>query len=239
MLDLRLVICSAALATVGVVEAASSNRDGGMSAGVCSGTGANPGTYNFMVNGYPAKIFNDAIDFTALEGGWYNEDPAVLKRALQRRFLNATAVHFDNNVMYVDWDGEGVLFDCGAGPDEAPSFAPGMLFEHLDNEGIARDSIKHVMITHAHHDHIQGLVEDLESLKPAYPSAKVYMSRVEYEYWTAETVRTRSYCVCAVSLVFSINTLCKALKSYSTLALFCAREETVHTGADAETVVAA
>jgi glyoxylase-like metal-dependent hydrolase (beta-lactamase superfamily II) len=142
-----------------------------------------------MVNGYPAKVFNDAVDFAPVEGGFFAEDPAVLKRALKRRFLNDTVVTVENNILYVNWDGEGVLFDCGTGPDEAPALAPGMLFEHLDNEGVARDSIKHVMITHAHYDHIQGLVEDLESLKPAYPSAKVYMSRVEYEYFTAPTVR--------------------------------------------------
>jgi glyoxylase-like metal-dependent hydrolase (beta-lactamase superfamily II) len=139
------------------------------------------------------------------------EDPAVLKRALKRRFLNDTAILLDSNILYVNWDGAGVLFDCGIGPGEAPASASGMLFELMDNEGIARDSIKHVMVTHAHFDHIQGLVEDLESLKPAYPSAKVYMSRVEYEYWTAETVR--HCCTCAI--VLPLQLFCKVLYTIS------------------------
>jgi hypothetical protein len=185
----RVVICSAAFAALVMVAAASSSREEGMSTRVCAGSGANPWIYNFEVNGYPAKILNDATATSPLEGGFFAEDPAVLKRALKRRFLNETAVMFNNNILYVNWDGEGVLFDCGTGPDEAPILAPGMLFEHLEKDGIPRDSIKHVMVTHAHFDHIQGLVDDLESLKPAYPSAKVYMSRVEYEFWTAETVR--------------------------------------------------
>jgi hypothetical protein len=194
------VICSALLAAPVLLVAASRSSDEGMSAGVCSIAGANPWTYNFMVNGFPAKVLNDATAISPLEGGFLAEDPAVLKRALKRRFLNDTVVTIDNNILYVNWDGEGVLFDCGTGPGEAPTLAPGMLFEHLENESIAKDSIKHVMITHAHYDHIQGLVEDLESLKPAYPSAKVYMSRVEYEYWTAETVRLCYACTIAITL---------------------------------------
>jgi hypothetical protein len=198
MLPFRLVICSAVLAAKIAVAAASNSREESMPAGVCSGAGANPWVYNFAVNGFPAKILNDATNVFPLEGGFLAEDPAVLKRALKRRFLNDTAVLFDNNILYVDWKGEGVLFDCGTGPSEAPGRSAGMLFEHMDKEGIARDSIKHVLITHAHSDHIQGLVEDLESLKPAFPSANVYMSRVEYEYWTAEKVR---HCdVCAIPL---------------------------------------
>jgi hypothetical protein len=196
MLASRLVTCTAIFAAMVLVVAASNSREESMSDGVCSGAGANPWIYNLEVNGFPAKVLNDATILSPLEGGFFAEDPAVLQRVLKRRFLNDSAVVYDNNILYVNWDGEGVLFDCGTGPGEAPSLAPGILFEHLDNEGIARDSIKHVMITHAHYDHIQGLVENLESLKPAYPSAKVYMSRVEYEFWTAPTVR--HCCVCAV-----------------------------------------
>jgi hypothetical protein len=197
MFAFRLVVCSAVLAALVVVAAASTTRDGGMSAGVCSGAGANPWIHNFMLNGHPAKVLNDATASSPLEEGFLAGDPAVLQGALKRRFLNDTAVIFDNNILYVDWDGEGVLFDCGTGPGDAPRLAPGMLFEHLENDDIPRDSIKHVMITHAHYDHIQGLVKDLESLEPAYPRAKVYMSRVEYEYWTAETVRH-----CCASFLF-------------------------------------
>jgi glyoxylase-like metal-dependent hydrolase (beta-lactamase superfamily II) len=145
--------------------------------------------YNFAVNGFPAKVLNDATGSSPLEGGFFVADAAVMSRALKRRFLNDTVAFFDTNILYINWDGEGVLFDTGTGPGEAPSLSPGMLVEHLEKDDIPRDSIKHVMITHAHYDHLQGLVEDLESLKPLYPEAKVYMSRVEYEYWTAETVR--------------------------------------------------
>jgi hypothetical protein len=192
------ISCSAVLAVQ--LFAAVAASDEGSSAGVCSGAGANPWIYNFMVNGYPAKVMNDATTSNPLGGGLAGHsdpqgvDPAVLSRALKRRFLNDTSVVFDNNILYINWDGEGVLFDVGTGPGEAPLLSPGMLVEHLEKEDIPRDSIKHVLITHAHYDHIQGLVEDLESLNPLFPEAKVYMSRVEYEYWTAETVRVH-FCV--------------------------------------------
>jgi hypothetical protein len=228
MFTFLLIICSAVHTALVVVAAASSNRDGGMFAGECSIAGANPWTYNFMVNGYPAKVMNDATASSPLEGGFLAEDPAVLKRALKRRFLNDTVVTIDNNILYVNWDGEGVLFDCGTGPGDAPTLAPGMLFEHLANEGFARDSIKHVMITHAHYDHINGLVEDLESLKPAYPSAKVYMSRVEYEYWTAPSVRLRFACTNLPSFRLSENVL-NTVSPWYLISLMVGRRNSVHT----------
>jgi beta-lactamase superfamily II metal-dependent hydrolase len=190
MFSFLLIKCSAVLAALVVVAAASNRREERMSAETCSGAGANPWIYNFMVNGHPAKVLNDATVSNPLEGDLYGATSAVLSRALKRRLLNDTVAGSDNNILYINWDGEGVLFDAGTGPGEAPVLSPGMLVEHLEKEDIPRDSIKHVLITHAHYDHLQGLVEHLESLKPLYPSAKVYMSRVEYDYWTADTVRS-------------------------------------------------
>lgn len=156
---------------------------------MCSGAGANPWTYNFNVNGYTAKVLNDATASSPVDF-FFVEDAAVLSRALKRRFMNDTFAKADNNVLHIDWDGEGLLVDAGNGPGDAPGLGNGIVFEHLANEGISMDSIKHVLLTHGHYDHISGVVEDLESLKPAFPSAKVYISRVEYEFWTAETVRS-------------------------------------------------
>lgn len=151
--------------------------------GTCSGAGANPLVYNFEIGGYAAKVINDA-SFSGPLPGLFTEDPVVLSRALRRRFLNDTADGVAFNILYIDKDGEGVLIDTGLGA------ARGSLFEKLETEGISRDSIKHVLLTHGHGDHLSGLVlnNTVENPVPAFPSATVYISRIEYEYWTTDPV---------------------------------------------------
>lgn len=161
------------------------------SSGVCTGAGANPSVYNFEIDGHPAKILNDLVIPWPIEGGLFVEDPEVLKRALRRRYEEESGVFLGNNILYIDINGEGVLVDTGVGP-VAGFFGPGELFDLLQNEGISRDSIKHVMLTHGHPDHLGGIVEDMVGLEPAFPNAVVHISRAEYEYWTTNPVSPRS-----------------------------------------------
>lgn len=162
--------------------------------GTCSGAGANPFVYNFEIDGYPAKVLNDLVIPVPTEGGFFLADAEVMKRALRRRFEDDSMLFLDNNILYIDMDGEGLLVDTGNGPvansGSTGSFGPGMLFDLLESEGISKDSIKHVLLTHAHPDHLGGVVEDMVGLEPSFPNAVVHISRTEYEYWTADPVRS-------------------------------------------------
>ena len=77
-------------------------------------------------------------------------------------------------------DGERtVLFDVGAGFDFMPS--AGMLPDTLDEMGVAPEDITHLVITHAHPDHIWGLLDDFD--EPFLPNAQIIMGRAEWDYW--------------------------------------------------------
>lgn len=172
--------------------------------GICRGAGANPLVYNFAIDGYPAKVINDAT-FNGPLPGFFLEDPAVLGRALRRRFLNDTVIGAAFNVLYIEKDGEGILIDTGLG---AAAF--GRLFSSLEMEGISNDSIKHVLLTHGHGDNLSGLVlnNTADALEPAFPSATVYISRIEYEYWTTDPVRVSAYgyrCYTTLSLRYNAH----------------------------------
>lgn len=85
-------------------------------------------------------------------------------------------------------DGERtVLFDVGAGMNFMPT--AGKLDEALDALGLTTDDITHVVFTHAHPDHIWGLLDDFGD--PAFYNAEFFIGQAEFDYWMdPETVNT-------------------------------------------------
>lgn len=85
-------------------------------------------------------------------------------------------------------DGENnVLFDVGSGPDFMPT--AGTLLSGLDAAGVAPEDITHVIFTHAHPDHIWGLLDDFD--EPIFYDATFMMGRAEWDYWwDPDTVNT-------------------------------------------------
>jgi len=80
-----------------------------------------------------------------------------------------------------------VLFDAGSGPDFMPS--AGTLLDSLDAIDLTPDDITHVVFTHAHPDHIWGLLDDFDD--PLFTEATYMMGRDEWDYWwNPETVNT-------------------------------------------------
>lgn len=78
-----------------------------------------------------------------------------------------------------------VLFDAGSGPDFMPS--AGMLTDSLAALDLGPEVITHVVFTHAHPDHIWGLLDDFD--EPLFYEAKHMMGRAEWDYWwNPETV---------------------------------------------------
>ena len=73
------------------------------------------------------------------------------------------------------------LVDTGAG-----SLAPttGKLFANLGSAGVRAEDIDTVILTHAHVDHVGGAVNG--DGRPAFPHARYYISRSEWDFWTGE-----------------------------------------------------
>jgi glyoxylase-like metal-dependent hydrolase (beta-lactamase superfamily II) len=83
---------------------------------------------------------------------------------------------------------ELILFDTGNG---ASGFVPrpvgGQLSRQLALAGISPESITIVVLTHAHPDHVAGL---MENGKPLFPNARYVMGQVEYDFWAKGTWRS-------------------------------------------------
>lgn len=80
-----------------------------------------------------------------------------------------------------------ILFDTGSGPSFQQS--AGLLGEALDAAGIAPEDVTHVLFTHAHPDHIWGVLDDFDD--PYFYEAQHMIGRGEWDYWyNPETVDT-------------------------------------------------
>lgn len=80
-----------------------------------------------------------------------------------------------------------VLFDVGSGPDFMPS--AGTVQDSLGAIGLSPDDVTHVVFTHAHPDHIWGLLDDFDD--PLFYNATYMMGRAEWDFWwNPETVNT-------------------------------------------------
>ena len=85
-------------------------------------------------------------------------------------------------------DGENtVLFDVGSGPDFMPT--AGTIMDSLAAVNLSPEDITHVVFTHAHPDHIWGLLDEFD--EPLFYEASYFMGRAEWDYWwNPETVNT-------------------------------------------------
>jgi glyoxylase-like metal-dependent hydrolase (beta-lactamase superfamily II) len=91
------------------------------------------------------------------------------------------------NVTVMRRGSDVVLFDAGSGASFMPS--AGALVDSLDALGIAPEDVTHVIFTHAHPDHIWGVLDDFDEL--VFPEARYMIGQEEWDYWRdPDTVST-------------------------------------------------
>ncbi len=101
--------------------------------------------------------------------------------------LTAATVEPRCNVTLYQDGTNTVLFDVGAGPDFMPT--AGQLLDSLAAANVAPEDVTHVCFTHAHPDHLWGLIDDFD--EPVFANARHLMGRTEWDYWWAEdTINT-------------------------------------------------
>lgn len=73
-----------------------------------------------------------------------------------------------------------VLFDAGSGSGFMPS--AGKILGALDAIGVSADDISYILFTHAHPDHLWGVLDDFDD--PVFANASYMIGQAEWEYWT-------------------------------------------------------
>ncbi|MFK7754555.1 MAG: MBL fold metallo-hydrolase [Sedimentitalea sp.] len=83
------------------------------------------------------------------------------------------------NVTLLRQGGRTILFDVGSGPGFAPN--SGTLLDSLDALGVVPEDVTDVIFTHAHPDHLWGLLDDFDD--PLFTEATYMIGQTEWDYW--------------------------------------------------------
>ena len=104
---------------------------------------------------------------------------------LARNFLDTKNVVLDQNIPIINTGAKLIMFDTGMGTSQLFGPTTGRLTKSLAEAGIKPEDIDAIVCSHAHSDHIGGIVG--ASGKPLFPNAEVWLSEADFTYWTDES----------------------------------------------------
>lgn len=145
----------------------------------------NAEVYHFTLGSFNAIVVSDGTLATPPFPNYApTAEPAELERSLVERFLSPDELGLYFNALYVDTGNHKVLVDTGSGVELGDTL--GRLATNLRDAGIEPETIDTVILTHAHPDHIGGIVSPAGDL--IFANAHYYISQPEWSFWTAPTV---------------------------------------------------
>jgi len=142
-------------------------------------TVVNDGYFDFPFNLIP---IDDPMDFLA-----YNADPETRKEYFHSRRLSNNRVPLRLSPILIDSGRERTLIDTGFGAGEGAPPTSGHLIPSLIAAGIEPGSIDNVLLTHAHPDHLGGVLDPSDG-SPLYPEAEVVIGEKERAFWMGDDV---------------------------------------------------
>jgi len=107
-----------------------------------------------------------------------------VKKMLVEHFLSPDNVVLEQNSPIVNMGDKLVLFDTGMGSSKAFGPTTGRQQKSMAEAGIKPEDIDAVVLSHAHIDHIGGIVDAND--KPLFPNAQYYIAQSDFDFWTDE-----------------------------------------------------
>lgn len=139
----------------------------------------NPTHFAFTLGEAKITVISDGSLQLPTDGLGVNADPAEVKAFLEQHFLSPEINYSHTNHLLVEIGEAIVLVDVGSGNRFLDT--AGRLMANLDAAGIDASSITHVVITHAHPDHIWGIRDDFD--EAILPDAAYFLGQAEHDFW--------------------------------------------------------
>ena len=174
----------------GTSAIAASGLLGGLSPGFAKAPLLNnqaPAFYRFKVGSIEATVISDGPLATGpVEKTFFGPTADELKKMMADRFVAADNVVLEQNALVINTGDKLALFETGMSSVKRTKDM-GKIVANLKGAGIDPKDIDAVIPSHAHIDHIGGILAEDGSRN--FPNAQIYIAQVDLEYWTDEAAR--------------------------------------------------
>ncbi|MGY9045495.1 MAG: MBL fold metallo-hydrolase [Rhodobacterales bacterium] len=148
---------------------------------------SNPSHVNFSLGQIGLTILSDGFFRRPTETIAINADPDLRVRFMYEHFLPQDGGYSHTNHVVIDSGDARILIDVGSGDRFLPT--TGRLMANMAEAGIDPASITHVIITHAHPDHIWGIRDGFD--EAILPDIPYFIGATERAFWMQDDLVTR------------------------------------------------
>ena len=148
-----------------------------------------PYFHRFILGGAEVTVVSDGqLPLGPPKGTFTGVPDEEIRKMLSDNFLSPDNVVLEQNSPIVNMGDKLVLFDTGMGTSQLFGPTTGRQQKSMMEAGIKPEDIDAVVFSHAHVDHIGGVVD--ESGKVLFPHAQFYIAQSDFDYVIIETVGT-------------------------------------------------
>lgn len=148
-----------------------------------------PGFHRFQLGGWTVTTVFDGFFARPLEGFFRNAPLPEIQAASRDVYLPADRLVITFTVTFVQRGDILAVFDAGGGVTPAAA-TNGKMIANMAAAGIDPARVTHVIQSHFHGDHINGLL-NAEGGR-AFPNAQVFVPTTEWAWWSDAGNETRS-----------------------------------------------
>jgi glyoxylase-like metal-dependent hydrolase (beta-lactamase superfamily II) len=148
-----------------------------------------PGFYRFRVGGWLVTTVHDGFFRRPVEGFVRNAPLEQVQELQRESFLDPTTLTVPFTITFVQRGDVLAVFDAGNGVTP-PGATQGRMIANMAAAGIDPARVTHVIHSHFHGDHVNGLL-NAEGQR-AFPNARVFVPAPEWAWWTDEGNQTRT-----------------------------------------------
>jgi len=142
--------------------------------------GEQPGHFRFTLGEARLTVVSDGYFTAPISTIGINAPPEAVAAYMKAHFVEGDSVLNHTNHIIIELGEAKVLVDVGSGKRiyEATS---GRLLENFEAAGFAQEDITHVVLTHAHPDHVWGTRDDFDDI--VFPDAEYIIGAFEHDWW--------------------------------------------------------